>query len=178
MYSCSESIICWKHQFKYNSRLVNHIIAAQIHYSWDRHKKLPTQRAGRGWHQVIWRKKISNGFLMAAQDQPLRTNVVKVKIDKQEGDVWYRMCKGRAEIVVHITGECSKLTQLEYKKRHDKIAWIVHWSLCEKHDLPCSEQWYRHMAGPVTEMEKIKIFCYVSRLHRRTTWLNTDNKTL
>ena len=29
--------------------------------------------------------------------------------------------------------ERSKLAQLEYKKRHDEVAGIVHWSLCEKY---------------------------------------------
>jgi len=31
------------------------------------------------------------------QDQTLRTNVIKVKIDKQESDVRCRMCKDREE---------------------------------------------------------------------------------
>ena len=32
-----------------------------------------------------------------------------------------RMCKNREETVTHIISECSKLAQLEYKKRHDKV---------------------------------------------------------
>ena len=79
-----------------------------------------TQRAERNL------KKETEGTLTAAQDQALRTNVIKVKIDKQEGDVRCRMCKDRAETVAQLTSECSKLEQLEYKKRHDKVAEIVH----------------------------------------------------
>jgi len=68
---------------------------------------------------------------MAAQDQALRTNAVKVKIDKQEGETTCRMCKNREETVTHTISECVKLAQLEYKKRHDKVSAAVHWSLCE-----------------------------------------------
>ena len=57
---------------------------------------------------------------MAAQDQALRINVIKVKIDKQEGDVRCRMCKDRQGTLVHLTSECSKLAQLEYKKKQTR----------------------------------------------------------
>jgi len=46
-----------------------------------------------------------------------RTNAIKVKTNKQEDDVRCRMCKDREETVAHLTSECSKLAQLEYKKR-------------------------------------------------------------
>ena len=60
---------------------------------------------------------LKNECLMAAQDQASRTNVIKVKTNKQEDDVRCRMCKDREETVVHLTSECSKLAQLQYKKR-------------------------------------------------------------
>ena len=62
---------------------------------------------------------------MAAQDQALRTNAIKVKIDKQEGDPACRMCKAKDETIAHIVSECSKLAQTEYKSRHDKVAAAV-----------------------------------------------------
>jgi len=68
---------------------------------------------------------------MADKDQPLRTNVTKVKTDKQEGDVRCRMCKDREETVAHLTSECSKLAQPIRRDNH-KVAGIVHWSLREK----------------------------------------------
>ena len=58
---------------------------------------------------------------------------------------------------MHLTSDCSKLAQLKYKKRHDKVAGMVHWSLCEKYDLTHSEQCYQHTAEPVIETEKVKI---------------------
>jgi len=55
------------------------------------------------------------------------------KIDKEEGEAMCRICKNTEETVTHIISQCqcSKLAQLEYKKRRDKVAGAVHWSLCE-----------------------------------------------
>jgi len=64
---------------------------------------------------------------MAAQDQALRTNAIKVKIDKHEGKATSRMCKNREEAVTLIIRKCSKLAQLEYKKTNDEVARAVHW---------------------------------------------------
>jgi len=81
---------------------------------------------------------------MAAQDQALQTNAIKVKIDKQEGEAMCSMCKNREETVTHIISDCSKLAQLQYKKRHDKVTEAVHWGLCETYHIKHSEQWYHH----------------------------------
>jgi len=113
---------------------------------------------------------------MAAQDQALRINVIKVKIDNQEGDVRCKMCKDREETLVHLASECSKLAQLEYKKKHNKVAGIVHWSLCEKYGLSRSDQWFQHTGEPVIETEKIKILWDVSI--QTDPRLNTDDQML
>jgi len=102
-------------------------------------------------------KKETEGLLMAAQDQALPTNAIKVKIDKEEGETMCRMCKNREETVKHIISECSKLAQLEYKRIHDKVAGAVHWSLCETYHIKHSELWYQHAAELVIETESVKI---------------------
>jgi len=53
--------------------------------------------------------------------------------------------------------KCSKLAQLEYKKRYNKVAGAVHWSLCEICHIKRSEQWYQHTAEPVIETQSVKI---------------------
>ena len=68
---------------------------------------------------------------MSAEDQVLRTKVIKVKTGKQEDNVRCRTCKDREETVAQLTSECSKLAQLEYKNRHEKVARIIRCSLCE-----------------------------------------------
>jgi len=37
----------------------------------------------------------------------------------------YKLCKGIYEAIAHLTSERSKLAQLQYKKRHDKVARMV-----------------------------------------------------
>ena len=44
-----------------------------------------------------------------------------------------RLCGERDETVAHIVSECKELTKNEYKKcRHDKVAAMLHWSLCQQ----------------------------------------------
>jgi len=64
-------------------------------------------------------KKETEVFVMAVQDQALRTNVIRVKIVKQDDDTTCRMCKNKEETIAHIASECSKLARLEYKCRHE-----------------------------------------------------------
>jgi len=67
------------------------------------------------------------------------------------------MGKNREETGTHIISEYSKLAQLEYKKRHDKVAGAVHWSLCETYHIKRSEQWYQYTTELVIETESVKI---------------------
>ena len=90
-------------------------------------------------HQKTWEwikrgklKKESEGFLMAAQDQALRTNSVKKRIDNQNVSPTCRMCGMREETVSHILAECTALAQKQYKLwRHDRVAQVIHWKLSE-----------------------------------------------
>ena len=67
------------------------------------------------------------------------------------------MCKTKEENIVHIASKCSKLAQLEYKRRHDKVAGSVHWSLCNKFSVQCSQQWYQHTAESVIDKKNVEI---------------------
>ena len=71
-------------------------------------------------------KKETEGFIMAAQDQALRTNAVKTKIDKTANDSKYRLCKKKEETVDHLITACSKIAQTDYKERHNKVASMPH----------------------------------------------------
>jgi len=106
---------------------------------------------------------------MAAQEQALTTNSIKVKVVKQEGYVTYTICKDREEsIIADLTSECSKLTQLDYKKTHDKVVGAVHWSLYhQKYDVLCSEQCYWHMTENV-KTTVIQIVCGLVKNLRKT----------
>ena len=58
---------------------------------------------------------------VAAQNQSIRTNLVKARIDKSQGDSLCRVCRKVDESIDRIVSSCSKLAQREYKRRHDNL---------------------------------------------------------
>ena len=60
----------------------------------------------------------TEGMITAAQDQALRTNAIKAKVEKQNLSPLCRMCGEKDEPMRHLVGECSRLAQAEYKHRH------------------------------------------------------------
>ena len=68
------------------------------------------------------------------------------------------MCGSADETVAHTVAECQKLAQKEYKQvRHDNVAKVIHWKLCEKWGFEKSDQWYTHKPEKVLESEECKI---------------------
>ena len=102
-------------------------------------------------------KKETEGLILAAQDQALRTNVIKAKIDKSQEISLCRLCGKWDETVSHIVSECEKLAQKEYKRRHDKVALAIHWDLCKKLNFRSSDKWYEHEPESVQENDECKI---------------------
>ena len=74
-------------------------------------------------------KRETETLVVAAQNQSLRTNLVKTKIDKSQKATLCRLCKKADESIDHVVGGCSKLAQEEYKRRQDNLDKIVHWKL-------------------------------------------------
>ena len=103
-------------------------------------------------------KKETEGLLIAAQDQALRTNYIKHKIDKTPGSSpLCRLCRAHYETIDHILNGCPKLAQTEYKCRHDKVAAALHWSLCKEYGFSYSKKWYEHRAEKVLENDSVKL---------------------
>ena len=63
------------------------------------------------WLRKGMLKKETEGMLMAAQDQSLRTNAINSRIDKQDVSPVCRMCGKREESIAHVVAECEKLAQ-------------------------------------------------------------------
>ena len=59
-------------------------------------------------------KKETEGLLTAAQDQAIRTNSIKNRIDKEDVSPMCRICGEREETIGHVTAECKKLAQKEF----------------------------------------------------------------
>ena len=53
----------------------------------------------------------TESLIVAAQNQSVRTNLVKAKIDKSQGDSLCRVCTKVDESIDHILNGCSKLAQ-------------------------------------------------------------------
>ena len=73
------------------------------------------------WLQNGDLKRETESLIVAAQNQSIRTNLVKARIDKSQGDSLCRMCRKVDESIDHIVSGCSKLAQKEYKRRHDNL---------------------------------------------------------
>ena len=67
-------------------------------------------------------KKETEGMLFAAQEQALRTNSIKAKIDKQPVSLKCRLCGTEEETVIHLASGCHKLVLKQYKRRHDNFS--------------------------------------------------------
>ena len=90
-------------------------------------------------HQKIWTwlrkenlKRETESLLIAEQDNAIRTNHIKARIDKTQQNSKCRLCSDRDETINHIISECSKLAQKEYKARHDWVSKVIHWEICKK----------------------------------------------
>ena len=71
------------------------------------------------------------------------------------------MCGERDETVSHIVSEGKELAQNDYKKaRHDKVAAILHWQMCQIYGFPTTGKSYEHFVDKeivVLENEKVKL---------------------
>ena len=95
---------------------------------------------------------------VAAQNQSIRTNLVKAKVDKIQRDSLCRVCRKVHESIDYIVSGCSKLAQDEYKRRHDNLGKIAHWKLARKCNFEAEDKWYKHEPKSVLENEDYKIF--------------------
>ena len=94
---------------------------------------------------------------MAAQNNALRTNHIKARIDKTQQNRKCRLCGDRDETFYHTISECSKLAQKEYKTRHDWVGKVIHWEMCKKFGFDHTNKWYMHNPAPVLENNTQKL---------------------
>ena len=69
---------------------------------------------------------------MAAQNSAIRTNHIKVRIDKTQQNSQCRLCGDRDETINHIISEYSKLAQKEYKARNSWVGKVIHGEMWKK----------------------------------------------
>ena len=95
-------------------------------------------------------KRETESLLIAAQDNAIRTNHIKARIDKTQQNSKCKLCSDRDETINHIISECSKVAQKEYKARHDWVGKVIHWEMCRKFQFDHTNKWYMHNPAPST----------------------------
>ena len=94
---------------------------------------------------------------MAAQNNAIRNNYVKEKIDYTQWNSKCGWCEGRDETVNQIVSECSKHVQKKYKTRYDWVGKVIHWELCKTMKFDHTTEWYTHKTEFVQKNETHKI---------------------
>ena len=90
-------------------------------------------------------------FLRAAQNNTIRTNYVKAKIDKTQQNSKFKLCGDIDETPDHIISEYSKLVHKEYRIRHDWVGKVIYWELCKKFNH--TTKWYMNKPESVLKKE-------------------------
>ena len=102
-------------------------------------------------------KRETESLVIAAQDSAIRTNHIKVRIDKTQQNSKCRLCGDRDETINHVISECSKLAQREYMARHDWVGKVIHWEMCKKFKFDHANKSYMHNPAPVLENDTHKL---------------------
>ena len=108
------------------------------------------------WLRIRNFKRETEPLLIAAQNDAIRTNQIKARIDKTRQNSRCRLCDDRDETIYHIS-ECSKLEQKEYKTRHDWVGKVIHWEICKKFKFDHTNKWYMHSPAPLLENNTHKL---------------------
>ena len=102
-------------------------------------------------------KKETESLFIAAQNNAIRTNNIKTRIDKMKQKSKCRLCGDRDETVNPKVSECSKLARKEYQTRYNWVGTVIHWELREKFKFDYTNKWYIHNPAFVLENETHKL---------------------
>ena len=109
------------------------------------------------WRRKGNLKRETESLLIAAQDNVIRTNHIKARIDKTQQNSKCRLCGDRDETINHIISECSKLAQKEYKARYDWVGKVNHLEMCRKFQFDHTNKRYMLNPAPVQENDMHKL---------------------
>ena len=100
-----------------------------------------------------WEKE---SLLIATQNNAVRTNHIKARIDKMQQNSKCRLCSERRNHPSH-KSECRKLAQKEYKARHDWVGKVIHGEMCKKFKFDHTNKSYIHNPAAVLENNTNKL---------------------
>ncbi|XP_020899453.1 uncharacterized protein LOC110238147 [Exaiptasia diaphana] len=96
------------------------------------------------------------GFIIAAQDQCIKTNYYRNKILKDGTDPMCRIC-GKNQETIDLVSGCSELSKTEYIHRHNKAAAYLHWAICKHYNIEVKDKYYEHEPSTVEDNEEATI---------------------
>ena len=102
-------------------------------------------------------KRETESLIMAAQEQAIRTNAIKAKIDQTQAESKCRLCGKVDNTVINIVCKYPILAQREYKRRYDCLGRKVHWEVCRKVGFDINEKLHRHEPEKVVGNDSWKI---------------------
>ena len=96
-------------------------------------------------------------LLIAAQNNAIRTNHIKERIDEMQQNSRCRLYGDRDETVNHRISECNKLAQKGYKIRHGWVGKVIHWELYKKFKFDHTNKWYTHNPTSILKNDTYKL---------------------
>ena len=95
----------------------------------------------------------TESLLIAIQNNAIRTNHIKARIDRTQQNSRCRLCDDGHKKNHHIISECSNLALKEYKTKHDWVGKVINWELCKKLKFHHTNKLYMHNPASVLENE-------------------------
>ena len=109
------------------------------------------------WLRAGYLGKGTEGYVLAPQEQAMRTRLFRATIEQEDVDPKCRVFCKEVESVGHIASGCSGLAQREYRRRHDRMDLIVYWELCRKYGIKSADVWYKEVSDEVRMSEDGKV---------------------
>lgn len=112
------------------------------------------KKATFSWLQSASLKGPTEAFLLAAQDQALRTRYYEARIMRRAVSSRCRLCNKCDEYIDHIIAGCSYLAPTLYLERHNRIASYLHWNILKSMGSDVCDLWYQHQPLTVVETQQ------------------------
>ena len=109
----------------------------------------------------------TESLLIAAQNNAIRTNHIKTRIDKMQQNSKCKRCGDKDETINYIISKYSKLAQKEYKTRHVWVGKGIYSEMCKKFKFDHINKW--HMHNPASILENGTHNSYGTLTYRRIT---------
>lgn len=122
---------------------------------WKRQDALEVASTVYTWMFSRHLKPTTEGTIIAAQDQALRTRNYEYAVMKSRSrdEAKCRLCGDHLETVDHIVSACPVLAKTSYIRRHDSIVRYLHWCLCRKMGVVgAGTSHYSHRLSPIVEV--------------------------